>query len=147
MSNTFVLQGMDKFTFGISEPYSAPHSLLFSLILARDMVLESPEDDDPMLSSEAEFRAAASAIQQQYLFGSLDRTATLLIVREYLHLHPDVRMEQAVDFASRPENQPSIEGFDIPPSTTHAASAKKAAEAKKRKKKLAALSKRRNRNR
>lgn len=136
---------MDKFTFGISEPYSAPHSLLFSLILARDMALGSPEDDDPMLSSEAEFRAAASAIQQQYLFGSVDRVAMLQIVGEYLHQHPDARMGQAVEFASRPENQRSIEGFGMPPSIP--ALSKKAADAKKRKKKLAAQSKRKNRNR
>lgn len=135
---------MDKFTFGISEPYSVPHSLLFSLILARDMALESPEDNDPILSSETEFRAAASAIQQQYLFGSLDRAVMLQIVREYLHQHPDARMEQAVEFASRPENQPLIEGLGMPPSVP--ALSKKAADAKKRKKKLAALSKRRNRN-
>lgn len=145
MSDTFVLQGMDKFTFSISEPYSAPHSLLFSLILVRDMVLESPEDDDTLLTNEAEFRAAASAIQQQYLFGSVDRAAMFQIVREYLHQHPDARMEQAVEFASRPENQPSIEGLGMPPSVP--ALSKKAADAKKRKKKLAALSKRRNRNR
>lgn len=149
MSDTFVLQGMDKFSFDISEPYSAPHSLLFALILARDVALKTAKSgNDPLFSDENEFRSVAKEIQQQYLFSfsSGNREAVFELVRAYLDQHPDERVEKAIEFASLPENQPSIEefhsnvGFSLPPKKIV-----KNEAAKKHKKKMAAQSKRRNR--
>lgn len=107
------------------------------------MLFSSPIDDDSIFCCEKEFRATASAIQMQYLFVAKDRASMLQSVGDYLQQYPNARMKQAVEFASRSENQPGpIEFFGIPPSIL--LPPKRHVNTKKHKKKIADQSKRRN---
>lgn len=148
MSELFQLQGMEQFQFAVSEPYSSPHSQVFSLIAARDLGLQvkADEDDNTLLTDEAEFRAVAGEIAEKYIFANADiRERVFLSVADYLQQYPDERVEGFLEFSRRPENQPRIDdafnsGVARTPSPRRSA-------ALKNKKKMAAASKRKNRGR
>lgn len=145
MSEMFQMQGMGQFKFGVSEPYSSPHSRVFSLIAARDLAIQvkADDDDDRLLSDEAEFYMVADGIAEQYIFANEDiRERVFISVESYLQQHPDERIEGALEFARSPENQPMLGGFmnDVKKSQ----STRKLAS-QKNKKKMATASKRKNR--
>lgn len=146
MSELFQLQGMEQFNFQASEPYSSPHSQVFSLIAARDLALQvkADEGDDTLVTDLSEFGAVAAEIAEQYLFGNGDiRERVFLSVDNYLHHYPDERVKGYLEFARRPENQPQIEASNSIGSKT-SSTGKRAAM--KTKKKIAAASKRKNRS-
>lgn len=147
MSELFQLQGMEQFNFQASEPYSSPHSQVFSLIAARDLALQvkADEDDDTLLTDEAEFRALAGEIAEQYIFGNGDiRERVFLSVEDYLQQYPDERVEGFLAFSRKPENQPRIDGA-VSGGVGRTSSPRRSA-ALKSKKKMAAASKRKNRS-
>lgn len=146
MSENFQLQGMEQFSFGVSEPYSSSHSKVFSLIAARDLALQvkADEDDSNLLTSEAEFHEVATELTTQYLFGDPDfRARVFHSVEAYLQEYPDSAIESALEFARLPENQPQIEGFG---GLGGGGTPTRKKLVSKNKKKMAAASKRKNRN-
>ncbi len=148
MSELFQLLGMEQFQFTISEPYSSPHSQVFSLIAARDLGLQvkADENDNTLLSDEAEFRAVAGEIAEQYIFANADiRARVFLSVENYLQQYPDERVEGFLAFSRRPENQPRID--DTFSSGAGRTLSPRRSAALKSKKKMVAASKRKNRGR
>lgn len=150
MSDTavFQLQGMEQFSFSVSAPYLAPHSVTFSLIAARDLAMrvKADDDDNTLLTDEAEFRAVAGEIAEQYIFANADiRERVFHSVENYLQQYPDERIQGFFEFARRPENQPRVDAFDS--GGSKALSSPRRSAALKNKKKMAAASKRKNRGR
>ena len=146
MSELFQLQGMEQFQFSVSALYSSPHSKVFSLIATRDLAIQVKEDDndDTLLTDEAEFHAVADGIAEQYIFASGDiRDRVFISVGHYLQQYPDERIEGFLAFSRRPENQPRLDGFSSGAGRT--LSPRRSA-ALKSKKKMAAASKRKNRS-
>lgn len=147
MNNQFILQGMEKFSFEVSEPYSAPHSLIFSLIAARCRAVD-PEGGcgELVFTDEREFRSMAGDFQQVYLFDPhpLSRAGFIAMVNDYLHQYPDKRIERFVEFVSLPENQPRIEFFGSINSSLAKNNGVKIS-VKMRRKKMAEQSRRKNR--
>ncbi len=147
MSELFQLQGMEQFQFGVSVLYTVPHSQVFSLIATRDLAIQVKEDDndDTLLTDEAEFRAVADGIAEQYIFTNVDiRDRVFLSVENYLQQYPDERIEGFLEFSRRPENQPSLGGFSNG-APSRILSPRRSA-ALKNKKKMVAASKRKNRS-
>lgn len=147
MIDRFVLQGMEKFTFEVSEPYSVPHSLIFSLIAARCRAVDLEESCDRLLfTDEREFRSMADEFQQLYLFppSPFSLIGIVAMVKDYLHQYPDKQIDEFVKFASLPGNQSHLEFFgNINPSSAKKKDAN--VGVKMRRKQMAAKSKRKNR--
>lgn len=147
MSEIFTLQGMDQFKFGVSEPYSSPHSRVFALIVARDIALDvnADENDSSLLTEEAKFQEVATRIATEYLFGDPEmREHVFHLVEVYLQEYPDPIIESALEFSRRPENQPQIEAFG---GMGGGGTPTRKKLVSKNKKKMAAASKRKNRGR